>query len=255
MGELTGVDPECRKPPPTGIQGACGIRIVQDKSCYAPVGGIFWNETTYSNDPWESVVYRTWYSFLGGYAYEQSLSVVTGVEASAVNGHAIVVHDATGTRVACGILAPEKDIANAFVPYYNYNGSLHVSGSVRVSAQGVLESATQTLAWTLSGVDADCATTPTGVKNACGVHIHEGMDCTSDAGGHLYNKTGFNQDPWLSVTYESKWWFGVGWLSYALNLGVPVVTGLTNYDVLGHTVIVHDSKGDRIACGILNAAA
>jgi len=199
-----------------------------------------------------NLVYKTWRTPFGGFTYDGNELVVTGLENSAVNGHTMIVHDVTGARVACGIIAPKQEVVNAFVPYYSYQGNLHVSGSVLVSSKGVLEEAAQVLQWTLKGVDPACGSVPSGVDNACGVHIHQGMDCTSNALGHYYNETSIDKDPWLAITYKTIKFFGT---YYAIESNAPVVTGLTNFDVLGHTIIVHDSTGARIACGILNIAA
>lgn len=164
----------------------------------------------------------------------------------------MIVHDVTGARVACGIVAPQKEIVNAFVAYFSYTGSLEVSGSVFVEGNGVLAEASQELHWILYGVDPACASGPGDAGNSCGVHIHTGMDCTSNAGGHYWNSTAISEDPWATISYTTKNFLGK---DYAFAYNVQVVTGLTNFDTLGHTLIVHDYTGARIACGILNIAA
>merc|ERR1712048_614267 len=185
----------------------------------------------------------TWRSPFGDFTYDGNELVGTGLENSAVNGHTMIIHDVTGARVACGIIAPKQEIVNAFVPYYSYHGNLQVSGSVLVSSKGVLGEAAQVLQWTLAGVDPACEAVPSGVDNACGVHIHQGMDCTSNALGHYYNETSISKDPWLAITYKAiKSFFGT---YYAIESNAHVVTGLTSFDVLGHTMIVHDSTGAR----------
>jgi len=244
---LKGVDPECRQAPPAGVANACGIHIHEGTSCYVGAGGHYWNNSLFQDDPWSIVTYRTWW----GYAYENSEAVLTGLDNNAVNGHTLIVHDVTGARVACGIIVPKKEIVNAFVPYYSYTGPLNVSGTVLVEGQGVLANALQELHWRLDGVDPDCASGPGNASNSCGVHIHEGMDCVSNAGGHYWNKTAHSADPLATISYTAKKWWGK-W--YAKDYNVNVVTGLTNFDTLGHTLIVHDFTGARVACGILNIA-
>merc|ERR1712107_708921 len=57
----------------------------------------------------------------------------------------------------------------------------------------------------MEGLEADCATAPEGVSNACGIHIHEGTTCDdADAvGGHYYDTTSMSSDPWSPVTYTA----------------------------------------------------
>merc|ERR1719191_144296 len=114
----------------------------------------------------------------------------------------MIVHDYTGGRIACGIISPHAEVANAFVKYYTYGGDLEVFGWVKVGGSGVLEEASQELSWQLAGVDPACQTAPgpSANPNACGIHIHVGMDCTSNAGGHYY---AVSSDPWTTVKYTA----------------------------------------------------
>merc|ERR1711943_109227 len=59
--------------------------------------------------------------------------------------------------------------------------------------------------YNIEGVEADCATAPEGVANACGIHIHEGMTCDdADAiGGHYYDQTALEADPWSPLGYNT----------------------------------------------------
>jgi hypothetical protein len=249
---LSGMDPNCSEAPPADIANACGIHIHEGHSCYTVAGGHYWDRADYQVDPWVSVTYSSWKFPWSSYAYEHSEVVTTGLANHDVNGRTMIVHDATGARVACGILAPEKEIVNAFVPYFSYSGSLKVSGTVFVEGQGVLTEASQELHWILYGVDPDCNNGRGDAGNSCGVHIHTGMDCTSDAKGHFWNATAISDDPWATVSYTTKSFWGQ---TYAADFYVNVVTGVSNFDTLGHTLIVHDYTGRRIACGILNIAA
>jgi len=143
---------------------------------------------------------------------------------------------------------PAVQYVVAFTPYFNYKGTIKTQGTMSVKGTSLLKTATQTLSWELTGLDPDCKTTPEGVKNACGIHIHEGTSCYEDAGGHYWDKNLINPDPWTKVTYKTLSWFTQ---CYATEKGVDVVTGLTNFDVLGHTMIVHDHTGARVACGVI----
>jgi len=227
-----------------GQPNSCGIHIHEGTSCAENALGHYWNKTTHTADAWSSISYR-W-----GWWQLWSVPVRTGFESTDVSGHALIVHDYEGKRVGCGIVSPYAEVANAFVPYYTYKGDLVATGWVQVLGRGVLLEASQELSWSLEGVDPACGTAPgAGANpNACGIHIHQGMDCTSNAMGHYFS-SGIPADPWTAVKYTTN-----DHGSSAAH-GVTVTTGLSNHDVLGHTMIVHDSKGGRIACGVLVIAS
>jgi len=245
---FTGVDPQCKNGA-SNTPNSCGVHIHQGMNCSGNALGHYWNKTTFGTDPWATVNYKADMSWNGKFVTVSHDAVVTGFENTIVNGHTMIVHDYTGGRISCGIIAPHKEVTNAFVKYFSYTGDLEVSGFITVRGSGVLDEAAQELGWSLNGVDPACSTPPApdANPNACGIHIHVGMDCTSDAGGHYF---AVSSDPWTAVKYTATP-FGATftWKD------VKVVTGLTNYQVLGHTMIVHDSTGARIACGIVNYAA
>ena len=89
--------------------------------------------------------------------------------------------------------------ATNFVKYYNYDGGL-VSGTVTVTSDGT----SQTLAYSLSDTEIGCAGGAGPADNSCGVHIHSGMTCTADAGGHWYDDETITEDPWASITYAES---------------------------------------------------
>jgi len=106
------------------------------------------------------------------------------------------------------------------------------------------------LTWSLAGVDSACATPKSGegIKNACGVHIHEGTSC-HEAGGHLF-KT--DEDPWLKTVYVAKYRDNANVVASEQNTGVEVMTGLTSSDIKGKVFVVHAlESGTRIACGMI----
>ena len=64
------------------------------------------------------------------------------------------------------------------------------------------EGVTQSFSYSLTGVDPLCVNGAGEAGNSCGVHIHVGSSCASDAGGHYY--TGIvTSDPWTNVGYTS----------------------------------------------------
>merc|ERR1711976_849312 len=94
---------------------------------------------------------------------------------SDINGRALVVHDGTGARIACGLIPSALELAAAsssavrFGPYPGYTGDLEIKGEATAYAYGK-EALVQ---FAISGVEDACATVPEGVSNACGIHIHE----------------------------------------------------------------------------------
>merc|ERR1712224_968596 len=75
------------------------------------------------------------------------------------------------------------------------------------------------------------------------LHIHAGMGCTSDALGHYWNTTSISDDPGKTISYNAFDSLVFG--TMAFNYNVEVVTGLSNFNTLGHTLIVHDYTGAR----------
>uniref|UniRef100_A0A7S0TD05 Superoxide dismutase copper/zinc binding domain-containing protein n=1 Tax=Chrysocystis fragilis TaxID=1411660 RepID=A0A7S0TD05_9STRA len=132
-----------------------------------------------------------------------------------------------------------------FVPYYNYEGNLTVSGYVTGTTMGT----TQTLEYELSGLDPDCVSGAGDAANSCGVHFHEGTDCVSDAGAHFYADT-LSEDPWATVAYTSVMSDG----DYTASLtdgSLMVETGLTAAEIVGRAFVVHAFDGSRIACALI----
>ena len=127
--------------------------------------------------------------------------------------------------------------ATNFVKYYDYEGSLETAGTVTVTTDGT----SQTLTYSLpTGTDVGCAAGAGSADNSCGVHIHSGMTCTDDAGGHWYDDETITEDPWASITN----FVGSGTTN-------SVDTGLAASDLVGRALIIHDYSGGRIACALL----
>jgi len=249
---LNGVDPLCKRVP-ENVSGACAIHIHVGTSCYTDALGHY---HATSPDPWHQITYKVGTCpITHGHrcASAHGVHVVTGLTNSEVLGHTMVVHDHTGARVACGIITPSHVGVNSFARYFNYIGSLSVSGRIGVSSFGVLDSAGQDLKWELHGVDAKCKWGGSSqYKNSCGIHIHTGTDCVSNAEGHFFNETTFVQDPWANIDYHSiAWWKHPSGIS-AQSSGKDVTTGFETTTMMGHALIVHDFEGVRVACGIIS---
>jgi len=137
--------------------------------------------------------------------------------------------------------------ADGFKPYPEYTGNLAVEGVVNVTSFIDNESLGQLMTFELQGVDTRCnePNNSAGPKNSCGIHIHEGTTCEM-AGGHLYNTTSLQDDPWLPISYQA------GEEDAASDsTGTGIVTGLALEDVYERVVVVHDLSGVRVACAPL----
>jgi len=271
-GALQGTDPVCTADfvSTTTVSNACGYHIHTGTDCTSDAGGHFWNKEEIGDaDPWKSVRYITGQDF--------NANVVTGLDQHAIDGHAFIIHDSTGARIACGIIDTHCDYSpsppsppfpsqaptpappvgdqcvNDYVPYFSYTGDLDVTtdfGTHRRPTQlteagsSYGQDTANVISGALQGLDPACTASfvaSTTVANACGYHIHVGTDCTSDAGGHYWNKDiAGDTDPWAPVRYVT-----------GRDLNSNVVTGLTSGDIHGHAMIIHDSTGARIACGII----
>lgn len=109
-----------------------------------------------------------------------------------------------------------------------------VEGDITVTADSTGLSVTGSL----TGLEA----TVTG-----GIHIHSGLTCdlAEDVEGHWWNSD--IPDPWTTTTYTSD---DAG----MAEVSITVTTEDLGYDPLefvGRTVVVHDSTGTRVACGML----
>ena len=57
----------------------------------------------------------------------------------------MIIHDADGDRVACGIIVPKTLAVPAFTRYFSYEGNLTVQGEMSVEGVGALDQAGQVL--------------------------------------------------------------------------------------------------------------
>jgi len=244
---VEGADPQCNGTADiAGVANACGIHVHAGLSCEEDAGGHYYDSASVAEDPWKSVGYTTVDGT--GTASDQNVHVVTGWSLADVDGRTMVVHDITGARVACALLhtgiqgSPLR--VEAFSKYPGYTGGLDVVGEMGIQQMDTGAEASQLLAFSLTGADPTCGTANTsGVANACGIHVHQGTDCTDAAtvGGHLFAAS-LDSDPWQAVMYTAPGGVATG-------VNVEVKTGLTNQEILGHTMVVHDATGARIACG------
>jgi len=138
----------------------------------------------------------------------------------------------------------------SFSVYPGYAGNLKVAGTMTITeTEGTNTTAKQSLQWKLIGLDTACtAVAGDDVTNGCGIHVHTGTSCASAAGvgGHYYSAA-LDADPWGPIVYEAD----ANGRSYE-HVGVEVVTGLSNDDIQGRVMVVHElDSGRRIACGVI----
>ena len=138
-----------------------------------------------------------------------------------------------------------------FVPYHGYAGSLmQVGGYCYLFDTYSVYPNTIRFICDLENFDPRCTpcghatecTVGSGQANACGVHIHEGTSCSTNANGHYFSRS---SSPWLDVVYSGLW--PVAGVDRTLR------TGYAEAQLEGRTVIVHDWGGERIACAVLVA--
>lgn len=230
---LTGVDPACSSGA-SSVANSCGVHIHEGMSCTSNAGGHFYTGAV-TTDPWLTVSYT---SSAEGTA-SGTLTVDTGASSSSLIGRAFIVHAYDGSRIGCTLLGTGAEAtlsASAFIPYYTYSGDLAVSGSVGpMTTSGT----SQTFTYSLAGVDPACSSGASETANSCGVHIHAGTSCTSDAAGHYFTGS-VTSDPWVSVSYTST-------ADGTAAATVTVDTGAESGDVAGRAFIVHAYDGSRIA--------
>jgi hypothetical protein len=106
-----------------------------------------------------------------------------------------------------------------------------------------------TLYYDLAEVDPACSSPEPGVANSCGIHIHEGTSCddATKPGGHYWDKTQMDADPWLAAEYVS-----VGRI--ARGEVYNLFFGFEWREAEGKVFVVHDRKGGRVTCQVIPPA-
>jgi len=178
----------------------------------------------------------------------------------------IHVHTGTSCASATGVGGHlfRTDTA-LFGPYPGYdataNGALVVAGVATVANTGTFNDPSISFgASLLNGGGFSSGTSG-------GIHIHTGTTCSdADAvGGHMYQldyesitiSEDPNNDPWSNVMWETD---SNGCFNPQLDMQeIPLQYYDGNsaptdgdYNVNGHAAVVHDSSGNRIACGVIN---
>mmetsp|Transcript_22865 Transcript_22865/g.45740 ORF Transcript_22865/g.45740 Transcript_22865/m.45740 type:complete len:153 (+) Transcript_22865:98-556(+) len=140
----------------------------------------------------------------------------------------------TISRITPTVLS--SDLRATIGTYPDYDGDLVVSGDVEIT----FDEYAMSFLFNGKGLEAGCGP-------GCGVHIHTGTTC-SDAdlvGGHYWAPAG-TEDPWMNdVTYYDSNSSGNAIGQFSIENGYLMEGNV------GHAVVVHDSEGVRVGCGIL----
>ncbi len=234
------------------VEGA-GTHIHSGTTCEGAslVGGHYWDagDDGTNPDPWVpeyDAVYKTFengnatgmFTINSGYGFEEN------------DGHAVVVHDSTGARVGCGVLGKGRA------------GSCIQSETETKKLQACITAYPGTTSTILGKIvvrfdmDTDDLTYEYRMRDlevsaVGGTHIHTGTTCddASLVGGHYWDTgvNGTDPDPW-TAEYGAVYETNVGGDargSFTLN------SGYGYEENAGHAVVVHDSTGARVGCGVL----
>ena len=99
---LSGVDNYCaiyHEPTDPNVRHPHPLRHMRE----AGLGGHYYSEGTFTDDPWVGIRYGGWGSTSG--SHSGTTSVDTGLISSDLEGRALIVHDYDGKRIACALLA------------------------------------------------------------------------------------------------------------------------------------------------------
>merc|ERR1712166_422523 len=199
--------------------------------------------TSYQNsDPWANVKYIS-------DAAGKSTDYVTipgsslGAADFSAFSRVVIVHNKDGSKRGCGLLAPSNTVmgtVNAFVK----------GNKLRVK-------------WQLEGLE-DGITGDEGLpRGKNGIHIHYGKSCDSETSvkgdaptdaskGHYYNPSGNLADPWGPVKWECDA-DGTSTGARAVELTAAQL-GAPLESAFDRVVIVHNSFGTKVGCGVLSAS-
>jgi hypothetical protein len=200
--DLDGLDPACASDgPDSETANSCGIHFHSGTSCdeAVDVGGHYFGDL--NEDPW---TYGAYYTEATG-----STFVYYKESAEDTIGRAFVLHDRSGTRIACQ-LVPKAELAigsttiDTLSPYpgYNVEEGFEPKGTIDIT---YFDSGAVEFSYYLEDVDPDCAYGADPLTaNSCGIHFHAGESCAThdDVLGHYWNNEELANDPW---TYAASY--------------------------------------------------
>merc|ERR1712166_1142238 len=197
-----------------------------------------------SEDPWGPVKWNSDGDGIAKAFYEISEADLGAAAVSAYD-RVVIVHNSAGGKIGCGVLASYEPTT--------------VTGAATASttSAGKLK-----LEWSLTGLTPDTPSTGSG-KN--GIHIHYGTTCQSEATvkgdapagankGHYYVPASpdaavlAGEDPWGPVKWGSD---GDGNAVGSVEISEADL-GATPGSAYNRVVIVHNSAGKKVGCGVLS---
>ena len=108
---IYGVDPACASGVGTAAN-SCGVHIHENPTCTSDAGGHYYTGSV-TSDPWTNINYSppsaTFTSANGG-TMVGSYTVDTGAQPANLVGKSVIVHDYSGTRIACAIIASSPGV-------------------------------------------------------------------------------------------------------------------------------------------------
>ena len=204
------------------------------------------------SDPWTGVVYSS--DSTGSAFVSESVGGFSLYESLPVYGRSVVVHSSGGSRVGCGVIGTTSSAyagaVESFSAYPGYSGGLSVRGMLSFESSSSTSAGSSSLR--IRGVIAGLEASSSG-----GWHVHAGFGCSQSSGslsaypgGHFYD--GLSSDPWVPIAYSAD---GSGLA--VIDVSVPDFTMAPGgvRTVTGRTVVVHDSGGTRVACGVITPYA
>ena len=229
----------------TGLEASVtgGIHIHSGVSCTTTDGpaGHYWPDMDV--DPWLVTTYTSDAS--GVASLELTVDDYTLNDGYPVAGRTVVVHDAAGARIGCGVIESTA-------------GEIATLGAYPAVADSTV-TGTALVAPCTMGVEITATVGGLEASTNGGFHIHSGfsVDATVDnngdsatstsVGGHFW---AFGNDPWNNVKYTSNA-NGVASLTamhmenFTMNEGAPV---------LYHPLVVHKNAGARSGAGLISTA-
>ena len=221
-----------------------GLKIHTGTSCAddESIGGHFWyaGEDGSIPDPWTDENGAVYFTTTFGHAVGE-FDTNNGFGYGEGNfGHAVVLYASDGSKTGCGILTNfhrscfkgKKRLHTCIHPYPGTYSTIGGRVSVVMIPSGEMQ-----VRYDMHGLEASV----TG-----GAHIHSGTTCDDRTlvGGHYYATS---VDPWtpaVGAQYTSTT-TGRARSAFTLNSGY-------NYaENLGRAMVIHDSAGTRVGCGVL----
>ena len=204
----------------------------------AAVGGHYFDASAHPGDPWLNTQYTT--NSKGCATVDISVSDFTLDQSWPVAYRAVVAHlssDSASARVACGLAGTPDAAVATLASYPGYAPGLSVMGTVVVKDTG---DGGIVVTGTLAGLEDSAIG---------GIHVHTGVTCddAGDVGGHYFPN--MSSDPWAGS--DSPTWSSDTEGTSIVQFTIPSFSLTRLNPVANRAVVVHDSSGVRIACGVL----